>query len=92
MRSRYTAFALGDEQHLRDSWFPATRPDEVALDPATIWLGLDVLDADTSADGRSGRVRFRAKWRDGPSGAPRILEEHSRFVRRAGRWYYVDAV
>ena len=43
MRSRYTAFALGDARHLADTWFPATRPDEVSVDAATTWLGLEVL-------------------------------------------------
>jgi SEC-C motif-containing protein len=92
MRSRYTAFALGDARHLNASWFPATRPANLALDSATEWLGLEVLESETAPDGRSGRVRFRARWRDTAAGDSGILEEHSRFARRAGRWYYVDAL
>ena len=40
MRSRYTAFAVGDADHLFRTWHPRTRPDDVAVDPATSWLGL----------------------------------------------------
>lgn len=92
MRSRYTAFALGDAHHLRDSWFPATRPADLSLDDATEWLGLEVLESESASDGRFGRVRFRARWRDTTSGDEGAVEENSRFVQRVGRWYYVDAL
>jgi len=92
MRSRYTAFALGDARHLVDTWFPGTRPDDLTIDPDTEWMGLVVLDSDTASDGRSGRVRFRAFWREGAAREVATMEEHSRFVRRVGRWYYVDAL
>lgn len=92
MRSRYTAFALGDVRHLADTWFPATRPDEVSVDAATTWLGLEVVRSETAPDGRSGRVMFRARWADGATGETGVLEEDSRFLRRAGRWYYADAL
>ena len=29
MRSRYTAFVVGDREHLLRTWDPATRPDEL---------------------------------------------------------------
>jgi len=92
MRSRYTAFALGDARHLIDTWFPGTRPDGLSLDDAVTWMRLDILSANTSEDGRSGRVRFRAHWVDGDAGDPHVMEEDSRFVRRSGVWYYVSAV
>ncbi len=37
MRSRYTAFVVGDVEHLLRSWHPATRPDELDLDPDVQW-------------------------------------------------------
>ncbi|MFI8632232.1 YchJ family protein [Microbacterium sp. NPDC077663] len=92
MRSRYTAFALGDARHLADTWFPATRPDDVSVDAGTTWLGLEVLSSEEASDGRSGRVAFRARWRDAATGELGTLEEDSRFLRRAGRWYYADAL
>jgi SEC-C motif domain protein len=90
MRSRFTAFALGDERHLRHTWHPGTRPDDLHLDPDTEWTRLEVLEA--HQDGDRGRVRFRAHWRERASKKTGVLEEHSRFIRRAGAWYYVDAV
>ncbi|MCM3696432.1 YchJ family protein [Microbacterium oleivorans] len=92
MRSRYTAFALADARHLADTWWPATRPDDVSVDDGTSWLGLEVLRSETTPDGRTGRVAFRARWRDTATGESRLLEEDSRFLRRAGRWYYADAL
>ncbi|MFJ6679627.1 YchJ family protein [Microbacterium sp. NPDC091382] len=92
MRSRYTAFALGHARHLVDTWFPRTRPDDLAIDPGIEWMGLDVLDSDTDPDGRSGRVHFRATWREKATRELATMEERSRFVRRGGRWYYVEAL
>ncbi|WP_338121505.1 YchJ family protein [Microbacterium oleivorans] len=92
MRSRYTAFALGDARHLADTWFPATRPDDLMLAAGTSWTRLEVLGAETDPDGRTGRVRFRAHWREAGTGETGVLVEDSRFVRRSGRWYYVRAL
>jgi SEC-C motif domain protein len=90
MRSRYTAFALGDVRHLRDTWHPGTRPDDPMLDADTEWTGLEVIAH--NADGDRGMVTFRAHWRERGTGTRGVLEERSRFARRAGAWYYVDAV
>lgn len=89
MRSRYTAFARGDVEHLLRTWHPDTRPAELELDPSVRWTGLEVLDRvrggllDTD-----GVVEFRAHHREGP----RTGEQHerSRFVRESGRWVYLD--
>lgn len=92
MRSRYSAFALGDAGYLLETWDPATRPDELDLDPGVEWRRL--LIRDTTAGGpedRTGRVAFTAVAR-GPEGRLE-LHERSRFVRSAaGRWVYVDGV
>ncbi|WP_375384517.1 YchJ family protein [uncultured Microbacterium sp.] len=39
MRSRYTAFVVGDTRYLADSWHPGTRPDDVSMDPSVRWQG-----------------------------------------------------
>ena len=86
MRSRYSAFALGDSAYLLRSWHPTTRPRTLELDGRTRWLRLEVLE--TTGGGlleTEGAVRFRAHSSDG------VLEEHSRFARDAGRWAYLDA-
>lgn len=87
MRSRYTAFVLGDCRHLLDSWHPASRPDHLDLDDDLVWTGLAIVDA--TQDGDRGTVEFRATWRDGAQVAGE-LHETSRFRRVAGRWSYLD--
>ncbi|MDQ4212669.1 YchJ family protein [Microbacterium capsulatum] len=91
MRSRYTAFALGDEAHLLGSWHASTRPDRVEIDPELRWLRLDVLAREGGGPFDStGTVLFEAIHRD--AGGRGVLRELSRFVREDGRWYYVDGV
>lgn len=86
MRSRYTAYVVGDLPHLARSWHPRTRPDHLDLDDGTVWEGLTIDGAWEEVD--TAVVAFRAAWRRG--GEREVLSERSRFVRRAGRWVYVD--
>jgi SEC-C motif-containing protein len=91
MRSRYSAFALGDAGYLRETWHPTTRPRTLELDPAIRWTGLDIVA--TSGGGpleSAGTVEFRAHFVAG--GAPGAQHERSRFVREDGRWRYLDGV
>lgn len=90
MRSRYTAYAVGDTDHLWRTWHPSTRPAEVGLTPGLTWTGLDVVGTEGGgADDEVGLVAFRASH-DGHDG-PGVLAETSLFQRRAGRWFYVAA-
>lgn len=88
MRSRYSAYVLGDVDYLLASWHASTRPAALATEPGTRWLGLDVRrHAMTGAD--TATVEFVARYKLG--GAPAVrLHEVSRFVREDGRWYYLD--
>ncbi len=93
MRSRYSAYVRRDVDYLLASWHPSTRPAELSLDDSatgrTHWLGLTVQHAfDTGAD--TAEVVFLARYRIGGGSAVRMTE-HSRFLREAGRWYYLDA-
>lgn len=91
MRSRYTAYALGLDDHVFRTWHPRTRPDDLAPDPGVGWTGLEVLA--TEAGGPhddEGVVEFRAHFRT--AAGPQVLHEVSRFERRGGRWVYVDGV
>jgi SEC-C motif-containing protein len=88
MRSRFSAFAVGDPAYLRRTWHPSTRPPLLRLDPGQHWKRLEILarsggglfDAD-------GTVEFRAHFTAG--GRPGTLHETSRFVRDGGEWLYV---
>lgn len=88
MRSRYSAFVRGQVDYLLATWHPSQRPDTLELEPHAQWLGLEVrqhrvLDADHA------QVAFVARYR--VAGRAVRLQENSRFVREAGRWYYLDA-
>lgn len=43
MRSRYSAFAVGDAEYLLLTWHPSTRPVDLHLNPAQVWTGLDII-------------------------------------------------
>lgn len=94
MRSRFTAFALGDARHLLDTWHPTTAPPRLDLDDGVVWEVLQVVRTEAGQpDDRRGVVEFRAHWRDtatGERGERGDLHEVSRFRRAAGRWFYVD--
>lgn len=88
MRSRYTAFTLGDERYLLATWHRSTRPESVHFEPGLKWLGLKVV-ALTGTEPDLAEVEFMARFRIGGGSAGRH-HELSRFVREEGRWFYVD--
>ena len=91
MRSRYSAFAVGDEDYLLASWHPGTRPPSVDLDPGLEWTRLDVLaSTGGSPFHKTGTVEFRAHYRE--HGKPGALHENSEFARVDGAWVYVGRV
>jgi SEC-C motif-containing protein len=91
MRSRFTAFAVGDAGYLLATWHPSSRPVDLELDPTIGWLRLDVERTERGGPlDREGIVEFTAFYRH--DGERASQHEVSRFVREAGRWFYVDAV
>jgi SEC-C motif-containing protein len=91
MRSRYSAFVVGDAGYLLATWHPATRPRALTLDPDVRWTGLDVLATTGGAMlGSEGTVEFRAHYVAGRGTG--VQHENSRFVREGGRWSYLDGV
>ncbi|MGO2036279.1 MAG: YchJ family protein [Brevibacterium sp.] len=89
MRSRYTAFALGNDYHLFRTWHARTRPADVGVDDDTTWQRLTILDTtDGGENDTTGTVHFRAAYTDHLG--DHVLEENSMFVRRAGRWMYLE--
>jgi SEC-C motif domain protein len=88
MRSRYSAFALGDDAYLSRSWHTSTRPPHLRTDRSQRWTRLEILGA--SGGGlldAEGSVEFRAHY--SASGRPGVLHEDSCFVREGGRWVYL---
>ena len=90
MRSRYTAFTVGDAAYLLATWHPSTRPRTLELDASITWRSLEIVRTERGGPlDRDGVVEFVARYAvDGERGAQR---ETSRFVRE-DRWRYVDAV
>jgi SEC-C motif-containing protein len=90
MRSRYSAFALGDHgDYLLQTWFP---PTAGKLTAETLsrrdreWTRLEILSK--AQQGDKGWVEFNAWYRD-EAGRTQVLHEKSIFQRSGGRWLYV---
>jgi SEC-C motif-containing protein len=91
MRSRYSAFVLGDAAYLLATWHPSTRPRSLELDDGVRWTGLDVLGTTGgSLLAAEGTVEFRASYV--VDRRPGAQHENSRFVRDGGQWRYLDGL
>ncbi len=93
MRSRYTAFAIGEVDYLIKSHHSRTR-DEVSREHLeewsreAEWLGLEVFT--TTAGGpedNQGIVKFRARYRQNGQTVDHI--EDAQFEREDGAWRFV---
>lgn len=87
MRSRYSAYAVGDMDYVWRTWHPRTRPTELAPNDVE-WLGLEVIAA--SDDEVEFLAHYRESGRSGRITTGGTLHERSRFAVRARRWFYVD--
>ncbi len=87
MRSRYSAFVVGDTDYLLSTWSPSERPRNLRLDSRLRWTGLKILGkTGGSAFHTEGTVEFRARFvRDGEPGEQ---HENGQFVRENGNWVY----
>ena len=98
MRSRYCAYAHGLTAYILATTAPESphvqrdrakwEADVVRFCAQSGFVGLKVHAAD--AEGDQGRVHFTARLVQ--NGREVLLEERSRFVRRNGQWFYVEAV
>ena len=85
MRSRYSAYVMGQADYLLATWHESTRPPSMALDePGLKWLGLEVKRS-AAQDADHATVEFVARSKLG--GRANRLHEVSRFVRENGRWF-----
>ena len=91
MRSRYTAYALNDENYLFETWHHSTRPQTLDLSQqnAIKWVGLKIINhsVDTNNSARAS-VEFVARYK--LNGKAQKMQELSDFVYEDGRWFYVD--
>ena len=89
MRSRYSAYVLGETAYLLKTWHPSTRPRTLQPDPDVRWYRLDIVarTGGSMLDTR-GTVEFRAHFRH--DGIADQQHENSRFLRENGAWLYVN--
>ena len=96
MRSRYSAFVVEDVPYLKETLWPKYQtffnPEETATWAAeSHWTGLRVLETWKGGVGdREGRVLFEASYL--AAGQLRTHRELSQFRKRAGKWFYVEAL
>ena len=87
MRSRYSAYLIGDADYLLSTWHPATRPASLILDEAQRWIGLTIKSVTAGSErDTEGAVEFVARFKI--HGRGQRLHERSRFVREQGLWFY----
>ncbi len=88
MRSRYTAYVRGAVDYLVETHAtPPARAAIAARCQTTVWRGLEIIASEPGET--ESFVEFVARGETG--GAPFAQRERSRFLRRGGRWIYVDA-
>ena len=98
MRSRYSAFALGDSNYLHISHHPSTRPNSkrereanIKWAKSVVWSNLQILDTLAGQDTDSnGIVEFKAFYIE--NGQMQVIHERSTFEKVAGIWLYKDAI
>tara|TARA_B100000123_G_C25730682_1_gene429079 strand:+ start:861 stop:1409 length:549 start_codon:yes stop_codon:yes gene_type:complete len=94
MRSRYSAFVVRNGDYLAATLAPEKRADFDAdgiRDDQTQWTGLEIIDrAKGGLLDQTGIVEFVASFIE--NGQAYQLHERSNFVRRDGKWFYVDGV
>ena len=98
MRSRYTAYSMGEADYLIKTWHPSkqnslNRDELLQSSKETQWLRLDILNSGQS--GLFGTVEFKAFFKN--KVAPQVtsdtfncLHEVSRFEKIDDQWLYVD--
>ncbi len=83
MRSRYSAFVLGEVEYLIYSDTnsnEAAKEELLAFSKGVEWLGLEIVAANADT------VEFKAYYNAGNT--TQLLHEKSRFVQREGIWKY----
>lgn len=93
MRSRYTAYVLGDAAYLHRTWHSSTRLSKKSLvQPKHLqWEKLAILHTEAGqSEDQEGLVEFIAYYSEQQQ--TKHLHELSRFVREKGRWVYLDAL
>ncbi len=96
MRSRYSAYVRQNIAYLKATLWPKFQDGFDADGTArwaaeNHWTGLSVLETDKGGENdRDGTVLFEARYLSGAK--LNVHLERSRFRKKAGCWYYVEAL
>ena len=92
MRSRYSAYALSEENYLLNTWHSTTRPNNLELQHSKQqWIRLKIISSSVGQNQDNvGEVEFIATYKS--AGKAQHLHERSRFSREDGEWRYIDGV
>lgn len=94
MRSRFTAYAQGNLDHIENTHAAEVRDDfnrsaAEATANSVKWVSLEISGTSGGGEGEdTGTVEFAARFRK--DGEVLIHHELSNFRREEGRWLYVD--
>ncbi|MDO6737511.1 YchJ family protein [Wenyingzhuangia sp. 2_MG-2023] len=92
MRSRYTAYVLGNIEYLMLSHHSSTRPivekKEIETWAKSVqWLKLEIVQTSETTS-EVGFVTFKAYFLE--NGKEHVIHEESRFVKENNHWSYID--
>ncbi len=93
MRSRYTAYALGEIEYLLKT-IPLIERKKFDMRAAKTWseesewTGLEILSKKESSDGTKATIEFKAKFKI--KDEEHIHAERAYFGKTAGRWFFLD--
>lgn len=89
MRSRYSAYCIGNENYLTKTWHSSTRPKQFDLGKNSLikWIDLKIISA-PPPKGAEGSVEFIARFKE--NGKANKLHECSRFKLEDDKWFYID--
>lgn len=93
MRSRYSAYALGEIEYLLKT-IPLLERKNFDMRAAkqwsmgSEWTGLDILSTKESNDGTKATIEFKAKFKIGEE--EHIHAERAYFEKAQGRWFFLD--
>ncbi|WP_228547328.1 YchJ family protein [Nonlabens antarcticus] len=97
MRSRYSAFVLGNTNYLSRSHHSSQKPTneemrEIELWTKSVtWIKLEITQTSMGLENDVlGTVEFTAHFKE--AGKLQTIQEHSRFCKENGHWVYFDAI
>lgn len=96
MRSRYSAYALGNASYLFKTWHPSTRPTLQSLKklgPQTL-ISLKIVSTNAGkAEDNKGMVEFiSSRYSPSLMGEIEQHKEKSLFTKINNKWVYIDAI